>query len=194
MELLWPFPGNKTINPGFNQMRPLSVPPEKRWHIHGAGDIPGQKGSIIMAPEDGTVAAYRIVRDSKYKGAPWPDNRMDNFPFRDYGFDVYGGMVVLKGKSGMVHLFCHQYWEQLKDGLYVDDEWGYTEQSADDQYPYFSDYTTFRSVKEGERIGKIGNSGYTFGPHCHYEIHPSYRWYDYKDRVDPETIKWRNRV
>lgn len=193
MNLLWPFPGNPRISAGFDQKRPLGDVP--KTHIHGAIDIPGELLDPVIAPENGIIMAMKNWRPADKSGKPWPDSRMDIFPYHNYFNDMYGPIVILKGDSGYVHIFAHSYWKRI---LSVDwaqlIEWNYMEEKADARWPFHSDYSTWTKVYRGEKITSFGNAGYTMGCHVHYEIHPNYKWYTYKKRIDPEKIKWENRV
>ena len=60
------------------------------------------------------------------------------------------------------------------------------EEKKDCRFPIHCWYTEEMIVKAGEKIGLMGNSGYSTGPHTHWEIHHGYKLDDYKNRIDPE--------
>ena len=41
-------------------------------------------------------------------------------------------------------------------------------------------------VKAGDKMGYVGNSGWSTGPHLHWEIHPGDRKYGHGERLNPE--------
>lgn len=62
-------------------------------------------------------------------------------------------------------------------------------QTEDNQYHYYC-HLASRAVKEGqtvkagEFIGVMGNTGYSFGAHLHFEVRAS----DAKTKINPETV------
>jgi len=188
---LWPFPGNEKISADFNQPRPLGGPYTR---IHGAVDVPGSVGDLILAPEAGSVMAMKNHRPADQEGMAWPDERMSDYPFCNYFYDMYGSIVILHGNSGRSYIFSHSYWNQIRGMDWVDRvNYRYTEQGADGRWPFFSDFTNWTTVSAGAKIAKFGMAGFTTGCHCHFEIHPSYNRYHYPDRIDPEEVRWNGR-
>jgi hypothetical protein len=182
--MIWPCPGNNRITTPWDDPRPISNPGK---HVHGAIDIQTGIGSPIVAPEAGGLYLYFSIRsmDRQY----WPQNEMKEFPFRNYFYDMYGGVAVLKGDSGMTHLFSHLYMNPMHNRQRHD--WVYIEQKEDTRFPVFCMMAGEIKVEAGEKIGESGNSGFSSGPHVHYEIHEGFRWQKWNDRPDPEKINWR---
>ncbi len=181
----WPFPGNVKITTPWDDPRPVSNPGQ---HPHGAIDIGTKVGSPIVAPEKGKLYYYFARRPES--GIYWPGKELSHFPYRNYFYDMFGGVIVLKGESGLTHVFTHGYMNQLYNG--EDHAWEYIEQKADARFPLFAMLTEEIEVFPGAVIGKTGNAGYSSGPHCHYEIHEGFKWQDWNDRPDPEKIDWED--
>lgn len=68
----------------------------------------------------------------------------------------YGWFVKMKGKSGATHLFAHM----VEGSLVV--------KKGD-------------RVKQSAKLGVLGNSGASTGPHCHWEV---------RGKVPVDPIKW----
>ncbi len=175
----------------FTELRPLSNPGD---HIHGAIDISNSIGTKIFAPEDGIVFGYMGVRPKEgiyWKNNERPEINGEVFPFANYFYDMYGGLLCLKAHSGRVHVFCHLYGNQLfnKSSFVFDfDKNPYYEEKKQTRFPLMAYKTNQIAVSEGQHIGYLGNAGYSTGPHVHYEIHPSYKWYKWGERIDPQTL------
>lgn len=181
--MLWPFPSNTKITGKWDEPRPMSNPGK---HVHGAIDIGLKSGSKIIAPEKGTLNYYFAVRNKD--GQFWPNGEMNNFPYRNYFYDMFGGIAVLHGKSGITHVFCHLYMNPMYNKS--DHMWKYKEQKQDTRFPLFCFMSHEMEVFEGAAIGVTGNSGYSTAPHCHYEMHDGFVWQLHGDRPDPEEVDW----
>ena len=202
MNLIWPVNGKWKITTDFNEMRPLSLPPEKRWHKHGAIDIGAKIGTPLVAPEEGMLFFYKALRPNNT--ILWPDGEepvllmkeAGSFPFANYFYDLYGSVIMLVGDE-RIHLFCHSYWNQLFIKYREEYEkyyghkinWGYHEQAENHRFVIEATYTERPLLAQaGDLIGYVGNAGFSTGPHVHWEIHPSYKNYDYDKRIDPADL------
>jgi hypothetical protein len=115
---------------------------------------------------------------------------MIDMPYRNYFYDMFGGILVLKGSSGMTHVFAHIYGNQLFNKLDFNWKDCYMEQKAADRFPIFCWKSKMKEVSSGEHIGFTGDSGHSSGPHCHYEVHQGFVWQDWAKRLDPERFVW----
>lgn len=176
------------ITAGFNQKRPLSKPIEKRNHVHGAIDIGAKIGTPIYAPEDGQVFAWQGIRSTKGKGFPTlPVIHGRKFHFCNYFYDIYGTIIVLTSEQNeRTHIIAHSYGNQIFNKVFRDVQKRYYEEKKDTRFPLLAWYTEKLHVKEGDIIGYVGNSGYSTGPHVHWEIHHGEIWNNYSLRINPE--------
>lgn len=180
-KMIWPFPGNTLITSGFSSPRPMSNPGE---HIHGAIDVKAAIGSEIIAPERGFLYKYCAIR---YKdGQYWDVGALQEFPYKNYFYDMFGGIIVLKGDSGITHIFAHIYQNQLYNKESC--EWKYIEEKKESRFPVHAYITEPYEVFKGEHLGYTGNSGYSTGAHCHYEQHRGFVWQKHEDRPNPGNM------
>jgi len=122
-----------------------------------------------------------------------------NIRFLEYWHDVYGVVMFLHGRSGLLHVYAHTFGRQafeLKafDPLGLGKHFLWHEQPEKDRFPVFS-LNTFHAptaVRKGETIGYVGDAGYSFGKHLHYEVHHRFDWERWEERVDPETLPWED--
>lgn len=111
-------------------------------HFHGGVDIKGVVGTPVYAVEDGFL--YKL--ESKGTG--------------------YGNVIYIKHKNGYMSVYGHL-------SAFINQfEMHYNKEATKYKKSNFSVY--FRQdeilVKKGDKIGEIGNSGFSFGPHLHYEV------------------------
>jgi murein DD-endopeptidase MepM/ murein hydrolase activator NlpD len=183
--MVWPLPGNVKITAGFHDQRPVLNPGE---HVHGAIDISTKNGSPIIAPERGKLIMYFARRPKD--GVYWPSGEMNHFPYRNYFYDMYGGLLVLKGDSGFTHVFTHIYMNQMHNKEQHD--WAYIEEKANERFPIFCMIAGEIEVLKGAKIGVTGNSGFSTGSHCHYEMHKGFKYQKHIDRPNPQEIIWED--
>ena len=183
-------PVHGKLTSSFYDPRPLSNPGK---HIHGAVDIAAPIGEKIFAPEDGLLVSYMGIRNKDGQYWPigeYPQSGRRDFPFSNYFYDMYGGLLVLQGYSGRTHLFAHCYGNQLwniSPVMQIIDK-PYHEEKEDKRFPLVAWISKQAPVKNGQHIGYVGNAGFSTGPHVHYEIHPSYAWHKHADRINPELL------
>lgn len=183
-------PSRGPVTAGFAQPRPLTR--EEKTHIHGAWDIAGPIGREIVSPEDGHVYYCLFLRppDSSKSISNLTDRMKAPFDFDGHYYwgDIYGSMIIVAGKTGRVHVLTHSYQNQLQNrGLGATLPWEYVEEELDKRHPLRALHTFSSALKihEGRKIGYIGNSGFSTGPHVHWEIHRGRKWNRWEDRIDP---------
>lgn len=183
---------NGTITADFDQRRPLSVPEEDRSYNHDATDfglIP--RGTDIYAPESGTMfcwTAYRKEGDERWPELPVVHGKP--FTFANYFYDIYGGIIVLQVHLDhnviRTHIIAHTYANQIYNHLFKGEYSPTIEEKKDNRFAIHGQYTKKIEVKAGDKIGEVGNAGYSTGPHIHWEIHPGNRRYNHGERLNPE--------
>lgn len=111
-------------------------------HFHSGIDIKGFRGRKIVSAAEGYI--YRI-----------------NVRAGGYGNGLY-----IKHPNGYITVYGHlnSYSEEIADFVA---QW----QADNKQFEvdYYPDSTEFKVVK-GQQVGTMGNTGYSFGPHLHFEI------------------------
>jgi hypothetical protein len=130
-----------------------------------------------------------------YHNVYWPDNPAELlYAFRNYFYDTFGGLIILYGASGVTHVFAHidalEIGRMCMGFSIVEDDIGL----------FFTNWKNLYLAKAGATIGLSGNSGYSTGPHIHYELHYARKWIPHADRLDPKDLypniyrdKWVNR-
>lgn len=173
-----PISGGRVTAP-FDEPRPVEGP---KTHDHGALDVAGGDGQV-RAPAAGIARAYIFIR---YPGEDWmfrDKPEIQELPFRRYWYDVFGGLIVVTEPSGIMHLMTHFFSNQLQRGfgrLHV------YETSKETRFPCTALVSDAREVRRGEVVSKVGNAGYSSGPHIHWEVHhQSDRLDDYPSRINP---------
>lgn len=186
-----PIDAKYKITASFDEARPLNAKPGDLLHNHGGVDFGAPIGTPLLSPEAGTVYYYRALRP--VAGGIWPDEAPDfqgiPFPFVNYFYDMFGAITLLVGNTGRCHIFAHSYFRQLYERCPW--AWNSQEQKADGRWVYECMHTFKhpQTVGEGVMIARVGNAGYSTGPHSHQEIHPSWkRWTPWADRIDPEDF------
>lgn len=69
----------------------------------------------------------------------------------------WGNYVIIRTASGKYHYYCHLAYRSVSAG---------------------------QTVKAGDKLGVMGNTGYSFGEHLHFEARQS----DGTTTIDPETV------
>jgi hypothetical protein len=180
------------VTAGFYQERPLTA--KVKTHNHGAWDIAAPVGAPIAAPEAGYLYYCAFFRP------PNSPKRIDvvakkiimPFDFRShyYWADIYGPMIILQSTT-LTWVITHSYMNQLYNrGIGASMRWDYVEEDDDGRWPICAWHTFGNKLRvdEGERIGYVGNAGFSTGPHIHMEVHKGKSWNNWKDRIDPATI------
>ena len=182
------------ITTGFDEKRPLNLPPEKRWHVHGAYDVAGGDG-LARSPVDGVAQGFVIFRAPGGAWAAQEKNLITEIPWKNYFQDIYGAVIaIVEHKSQRLHLLCHFWPEEILDGSakstvhfkYQD----YIETAAFGQWPAHLMRTAKVEVEAGDILAPIGAAGQVSGPtglHVHWEIHHSAKKLDdYAARISPK--------
>lgn len=189
------------ITTPFEEMRPLLVPPEKRDHVHGALDIAPRGDNNIYAPVAGYVWGWKARRERPvYAGGKlitkqaWPEMPKVHgrpFPWCNYFYDMYGGVIILEETDERdqiinTHLICHSWQNQIFNKLpLVSVDKHTVEEEDNERWPIEAIYTDRYKFKAGDKIGTVGNAGYSSGHHIHWEIHPGRTWAKHADRINP---------
>ena len=175
------------ITTDYFEPRPLSKPPDKRDHVHGAIDIAAPVSSVIRAPERGTVFAWCAYRLEP--GKYWPEMPMvHGVPFQwcNYFYDTFGGCLFLRSYDGQrMHVMTHSYANQIFNSSIFQHVVS-IEEKADERFPMHAFCTELVTVRKGYTIGSVGNAGYSTGPHVHWEIHRGHMWNRWDGRINPE--------
>jgi len=185
-----------TITTPFDEMRPLSVPPERRTHIHGALDIAGGD-MIVISPVEGEAQGFVIFRgiEPGNKIRAWGVGEKPDIlalPWREYYQDIYGGIItIIERGTKRLHILAHFWPSKI---INHDPEFGgpfhsiyYLEEKAKTRWPSHILMTDPVYVKKGERLAPVGNAGFSTGPHVHWEVHHQADRLDrYADRINPK--------
>jgi len=174
----------------WSQPRPLSVPPERRDHVHGACDYAAPVGTLFRAVCAGVVYRWCLLRPESGGSWQWPlrDSTV-TFPWGDYAYDVYGGVTILRGNDNRVHLYAHSYLRQVRAASFAV-KWFDQESPGKARWPLVL-WHTFGSptwANAGDVIGQVGDAGYSEAPHLHYEVHNGWEWTPYGERPDPAVV------
>ena len=117
-------------------------------HFHGGIDIKSSNGRVgdpLLAVADGYVSRIKISAGG------------------------YGNGVYIKHPNGYTSVYGHLL--DLREDLaaYVKENQYASESFEQDLFPALGRFP----VVQGEEIGHMGTSGYSFGPHLHFEIRDS---------------------
>lgn len=180
------------VSAGFDQPRPLTQ--DRKTHIHGAWDIAARIGTPIYAPESGTLTYFVFIRPSSDRRniAVLANKANCPFEFGDhyYWADIYGSVILVQSNNH-THVMTHSYQNQLQNrGLGATVAWGYVEEDDDHRFPTRGLHTFGSPIKvdEGAQVGYVGNSGFSTGPHVHWEIHRRHTWNPWGTRINPAHI------
>ena len=157
--------------------------------------LPGAKGAPMPTPKPTSHPVFGGGNGGtgvapRYSGGSWAwpvvggGNYISQyFHYGHYGVDIAAdfGTPILAPVAGHV-IFAgwksngggYQVWIQLGNGLYTA------------QY-HMSAVTvsTGQDVAKGQRVGRIGMTGWASGPHCHFEVWVGYPWESGSYRVNP---------
>lgn len=183
------------ITAEYDEPRPLSVPPERRTHIHGALDIARGDG-VVISPVAGIAQAWVIFRgvEPKTEGRKWNDGEkpdIEALPWRNYWFEIYGGFItIIEHNTKRLHILCH-FWPSriLNHDPAFNGPWQslyYLEEHAVTRWPSHILFTPPVHVAEGQRLAPVGNAGQSTGAHVHWEVHhKADRLDNYAERINP---------
>ena len=157
--------------------------------------LPGAKGEPMPTPKPTTAPQVFGGGGStgpapRYSGGSWAwpvvggGNYISQyFHYGHYGVDIaadYGTPIVAPVAARVIFAGWksngggYQVWLQLGNGLYTAE--------------YHMSAVTVsagQDVAKGQRVGKIGMSGWASGPHCHFEVWVGSPWESGSYRVNP---------
>lgn len=175
---------NSLITAPFTQPRPFGGP---YTHIHAALDLSAPGAPLIVAPVSGLLTAYQFIRP---KGGTWAahDEKPEilHSPPHNYFYDIYGGLLTIEEPQGRYHILAHFWGSALHSPYHLHYvESVYTPPKLAPSFPCIAFISDPIHVNEGEPLIRMGNAGYSSGPHVHWEIHPSRNLVPHSDRIDP---------
>jgi murein DD-endopeptidase MepM/ murein hydrolase activator NlpD len=157
--------------------------------------LPGAKGAPMPTPKPTTTPQFGGGGGGtgvapRYSGGSWAwpvvggGNYISQyFHYGHYGIDIaadYGTPIVAPVAAHVIFAGWksngggYQVWLQLGNGLYTA------------QYHMSAvSVSTGQDVAKGQRVGRIGMSGWASGPHCHFEVWVGYPWESGSYRVNP---------
>ena len=153
------------------------------WPAETAPIFAEEKGLLIG------LLALRSQGQAGYRGQLMGIDGVHPFPWDWYWYDTFGAVLILLGASGRTHVHCHPWAKQLWYGSPIRN-FDLQESAAEERFPCFwlSNIKEPIEVEAGARIGSVGNAGYSFGLHLHYEVHADSAYLDYRLRPDPKTL------
>jgi murein DD-endopeptidase MepM/ murein hydrolase activator NlpD len=155
--------------------------------------LPGAKGAPMPTPTiapkqfggggNGTGPAPRVTGSWAWPVVGGGNYISQYFHYGHYGVDVAAeyGTTIVAAIAGHV-IFAgwkdngggYQVWLQLANGLYTA------------QYHMSAvSVSVGQDVAKGDRVGKVGMSGWASGPHCHFEVWVGSPWESGSYRVNP---------
>lgn len=137
------YPQNDFIAPVKTALRLSGTFGELRSnHFHAGIDIKGAIGVPLYSIADGYV--YRIKVEA----------------------GGYGNVLYINHPNGYTSVYAHmnRFSKEIED--YIKEVQYKTEQFGQDLYPPVDSF----SFEQGDKIGEMGTTGYSFGPHLHFEI------------------------
>ena len=155
--------------------------------------LPGAKGAPLPTPTPtpktfgggggGTGPAPRVTGSWAWPVVGGGNYISQYFHYGHYGVDIagdYGTPIVAPGAGHVIFAGWksngggYQVWLQLANGLY----------SAQYHMSAVS-VSAGEDVAKGQRVGRIGMSGWASGPHCHFEVWVGAPWESGSYRVNP---------
>lgn len=199
---LCPFPVvGGVVSVGYYDKRPYSVPEEQRKRNHKAWDMilvdsngASTLGAPIVAPESGKLYFHYMQRYTPLGDKSpltwdvyWPSGTW--YIFSNFYYEMYGCITVLVGDSGLTYLFAHQdvdLFFYLLNKQNVSANWIEKSKWYNKRIRGFVTTDNPVDVKSGEKVGFVGNAGYSQVPHVHMQIHENVKEYD--NRIDPAEL------
>ncbi len=111
-------------------------------HFHSGIDIKGYIGLPLFSIADGYIARIKVQAAG------------------------YGNVLYINHPNGYTSVYAHMNEFVPELAAYVKEQQYAQEQFEVDLYPPVDSF----SFSKGELVGKMGTTGYSFGPHLHFEI------------------------
>ncbi len=142
-------------------------------HFHSGIDIKSSKGTVgdpLYSVWDGHISRVAVKAGG------------------------YGNAIYIDHPNGLTSVYAHMHDFREDIAAYVEEQQYIQESFEVNLYPDPSQFP----VSQGDQIGRLGNSGRSFGPHLHFElrdtesevpINPLHHGADVRDAVPPQLRK-----
>ncbi|MCM3566752.1 peptidoglycan DD-metalloendopeptidase family protein [Neobacillus mesonae] len=137
-------------------------------HSEAAGLTESNGHKHWIWPSDGIISDTYGTRNGKHKGIDIAGKKdapilsvEDGVVEKSYFSDTYGNVVFIKHPKNLVTVYAHLNKREVFEG---------------------------QKIKQGQIIGKMGQTGQATGTHLHFEAHQLEWRYDKKYAIDPEKL------
>lgn len=165
---IWLLPAISFSNPGVNMVKPVADYPKDYFHmpVGSAIRLSGTFGELRSNHFHSGIdisSATGSIGQPVYAAA---DGFIDRIRVQESG---YGNVLYLKHPNGYTTVYAHLHKFSPEVERYVREAQYKKERFEVNLYPPDGTFP----VRQGQQIGKMGNSGSSEGPHLHFEIRSS---------------------